>query len=143
MPQDNRILYSTSQFEWTRLDIGRGYEVVQWQLTGSTAITGGPYYPGASFPDKTVHVTVIFAGATLVIEGSLFVATAGTGASWVTLADPQGNALSFTSTGAGFSSGDIMETVLENVHMIRPRLSGGSAATDTTIRLLNATLVRD
>lgn len=62
-----------------------------------------------------------YGSATLVIQGSL------DGTNWVTLADPNGNALSFTS-------GAKLEAVLENTRYVRPSTSGGTG-TDLTVIL--------
>jgi len=74
-----------------------------------------------NLPDKTVHLTGTFNTATCVIQGS------NDGTNYETLADPNGNALSFTATG--------IETILENVQYIRPKTgtAGGSAAITVTV----------
>lgn len=73
-----------------------------------------------TFADKTVHVKGDFSGpATIVIEGS------NNGSTWVTLTDPGGSALSFTS--------EDLKVILENPLQIRPRVTAGDASTDLDV----------
>ena len=85
--------------------------------------TGGPLdaLQGCpNFADKTVHVKGNFSGpATIVIEGS------NDGVTWVTLTDPAGAALSFTS--------EDLKVVLENPQEIRPRVPAGDGSTDLDV----------
>lgn len=104
----------------TPTNIGTRHALVTWANMGN-ADTGDaielPWYA-----DRTIQVVATnYGSATLVIQGSL------DGSNWVTLADPQGNAMSFTS-------GVKMETVLENTRYIRPVTSGGTG-TDLTVIL--------
>ncbi len=74
--------------------------------------------------DKSVHITGTFDTTTLVIQGSN-----DGGTSWVTLTDPQGNALSFTSTAK-------IEQVMENTQLIRPEVTAGGGNTDVNVFLV-------
>lgn len=65
----------------------------------------------ASNPDKSVHATGTWDGATLVVQGS------NDNADWVGLTDYDGNAISCTD--------DCLVGVRENVRYIRPVTSGG------------------
>ena len=69
-------------------------------------------------------VTIIaanYGAATIVLEGS------NDGTNYITMADPQGNALSFTTSNR-------LEQLLEVPRFIRPRTSGGTG-TDITVQL--------
>jgi hypothetical protein len=90
-----------------------------------TALTGtdtGQAEAAPQYPTKTVQVFGTFGGGTVLIEGSN-----DGGTTWVTLTDPQGNALSFTAAGA--------EKVQEITQLIRPRASVG--VTTITVVLLS------
>lgn len=74
--------------------------------------------------DKSVQVLGTFGvGGTLIIEGSN-----DGGTTYVTLTDEQGSALSFTTAG--------LKTILQNVEVIRPRVTGGDGDTDLTVCLV-------
>lgn len=62
--------------------------------------------------EKSVQVVGTFASATVVLQGS------NDGTNFVTLTDPQGNALSKTAAA--------LESVSEHTRYIRPSTSGGS-----------------
>ena len=62
--------------------------------------------------EKSVQVTGTFSGSTAVIQGS------NDGSTWVTLTDPQGTALSFTSGG--------LEAIQEHTRYVRPSVSAGT-----------------
>ena len=79
----------------------------------------GHEIPGAS--DKTCMIQGTFSSATVVLQGSMDNTT------WLTLADPQGNAISKTAAA--------IEAVLDNPRYIRPTTSGGSG-TDLDVYLL-------
>ena len=73
-----------------------------------------------NFADKTVHIKGNFSGpATIVIEGS------NDGVTWVTLTDPAGAALSFTS--------EDLKVILENPENIRPHVTAGDGSTDLDV----------
>ena len=76
----------------------------------------------AQFADRTVQVGGTFDGASLIFEGS------NDGATYHTLMDPQGNALSFTAAG--------LEAVLELPLWVRPRVSGGGAGVAINVTLV-------
>lgn len=63
--------------------------------------------------EKSVQVTGTFNTSTVVLQGS------NDGTNWVTLTDPQGNALSFTSAA--------LEAIEEHTRYVRPSVSGGTA----------------
>jgi hypothetical protein len=78
--------------------------------------------PGAN--DRSVQVVGTFgSGGTLVIEGSN-----DGGATWGTLNDPQGNALSFTSSK--------VEAIQELTASIRPRVTAGDGTTSLAVHVL-------
>lgn len=93
--------------------------IIHWSLVNGET---GDAVDFASFADRTVQVVGTFGGATVVIEGSL------DGENYATLADPQGNALSFTAAG--------LESVMEVTKYIRPGVSGGNGTTTLGIYLL-------
>lgn len=71
--------------------------------------------------DRTVQIGGTFGAATVVLEGSL------DGTNYITLTDPQGNAISKTSAA--------LEAVSEIVNFIRPSTSGGTG-TSVTVTML-------
>lgn len=74
----------------------------------------------AGFSDRSIVVTGTFgAGGTLVWEGS------NDGTNYVTLTDPQGNALSITSAG--------VKAVTEAVIFARPRVTAGDGTTSLSV----------
>lgn len=101
------------------------FRVFTWS-TVTTADTCTPINKG-SFRDRTVQVTGTFSGSTCVIQGS------NDGTNWVTLTDPQGNALSFGATG--------LETIMEAPLYTRPSVSGGTT-TGLTITICVGRSVR-
>lgn len=104
----------------TPTDIGSRHCLFTWTSMGNADTGTAVEIPWYS--DRTIQVVATaYGGATLVISGSL------DNSNWVTLADPQGNALSFTS-------GAKMETLLENTRYIRCSTSGGTG-TDLTVML--------
>lgn len=82
----------------------------------------GERIPFSQYTDKSVQVTGVFGGATLVVEGS------NDGTTWATLTDPQGNDLLITSAK--------IEMVTEATLWIRPRVSGGGGTTALNVHLL-------
>ncbi len=74
--------------------------------------TSPPSIEMAEWADKSVQVVGTFNGGTVVIEGS------NDGTNWVTLTDPQGNAISKTSA--------FIEQILEVTRYVRPRVSAGT-----------------
>lgn len=105
------------------VDVQDRTKVLAWEgLT--TNDTGRPLNIGL-WADKSVHFLGNFgSGATVVLQGSndprANPAHADhASAEWVTLTDPQGNALSKTAAG--------LEQVMENVWWIRPSVTGGTS----------------
>lgn len=76
----------------------------------------------AQLADRTVQVTGTFDSASVALQGSL------DGVNFVTLTDPQGNPLNFSSAG--------LETVVEMVRYARPVVTGGGGLTDLKVNLL-------
>ncbi len=111
--------------------ISRGSHKWEWN-TLLDDDTGAPLdadQGGLSFADKTVHVKGNFSGpATIVIEGS------NDGATWVTLTEPDGTALSFTSEG--------LKTILENPLEIRPHVTAGDASTDLDVFIVGRAVLQ-
>lgn len=93
---------------------GNDVQHVSW-LALAKGDTGQPFEnPG--WADRSIQITGTFDSATCTFEGS------NDGSTWVTLLDPQGNAISKTSAA--------LEAILENTRYVRPAVagSGGSAA---------------
>lgn len=108
--------------EPTVRSIEGGAFVAEW-LNMAAGDVGAPVkFAGAS--DRTVHVTGDFDGASVLVQGSL----EPTPSEFVSLTDPQGNALSI---GVGK-----VETVMELVRHIRPEVSGGGASTAVNVYIL-------
>lgn len=77
--------------------------------------------PGSA--DRTVQVTGTFgAGGSVRVEGSL------DGVTYAILTDPQGNALDITTAK--------IETIMELVRYIRPRITAGDGTTSLTVQIL-------
>ncbi len=93
-----------------------------WPLLTTTNDVGSAIeYPAHS--DRSVQVDGTFgAGGTVVIQGS------NDGTNWYTLNDPQGNALSFTSSK--------IEAVMEITQYIRPKVTAGDGTTSLTVTML-------
>jgi len=108
----------------TRTQFGDNSVTVFTYETITTANTTGAPIQMAEYADRTIHVKGTFgAAATIVWEGS------NDGVTYVTLTDPQGNALSKTA--------EAIETVMEVTRFARPRLaSGGDGSTDIDVIVL-------
>ena len=102
---------------------GNQGHVVTWSgLTQASLDTGDPCEMIGS-SDRSVHVRGTFgAGGNLVIEGS------NDGVNYTPLADPQGTALNFTA--------EKIESVLELVRYIRPRVTAGDGTTSLVVVML-------
>ena len=75
------------------------------------------------YADRSVQVSGTFGtGGVVVLEGSL------DGTNYETLADPQGNALSFTASK--------IEAVTEATRYIRPRVTAGDGSTSINVSVL-------
>ena len=97
--------------------------VVKWEGMKNGDV--GLPFKWQPFRGKSCHVLGTFGvGGTAVLEGSNDPDTA----SFVTLNDPQGNALEFSI--------EKIEEVLENVYAVRPRVTAGDGSTDLTVYLL-------
>lgn len=78
------------------------------------------------YPDRTVQFAGTFgAGGTVNFEGT------NDGVNWITLTDPQGNALSKTTAA--------LESVTETPRYVRPSVTGGDGTTDLTVILFART----
>ncbi len=97
-----------------------GVSVVSWTPLAGTDVGSAVELPRLS--DRTVQILGTFDSATVVLQGSL------NGTDWVTLTDPQGNAISKTAAA--------IEAVTEVVRFIRPSLSGGLGSCAVTVLLL-------
>lgn len=95
--------------------------LVTWANLGN-ADDGAPYETKWHRDFCVTAVVAAYGSATLVIEGS------NDGTNYITLNDPQGNALSFTT---GLTK---LEQLLEVPRYIRPRTSGRTG-TDITVQL--------
>lgn len=84
--------------------------VATWEALGNADVGSAIEMVEAS--DKSVQIIGTFGGATVALQGS------NDGATWATLSDPQGNAISKTSAA--------LEQVLEHTRYIRPSTSGGT-----------------
>lgn len=98
-----------------------GITVVQW--TGLLNGDDGAPVDLLSFADRSVQITGTFgAGGTVVIEGS------NDGTNYVTVTDPQGNAISKTAAG--------IEAILELMKSTRPRVTAGDGTTVLAVTML-------
>lgn len=96
---------------------------ISWTM--AHADTVGDPVELTAWQDRTVHLFGTWDSATIVIQGS----NEATPTNWVTLRDPGGTSLSFTSDG--------MKAILELPRWIRPSKSGG-AANDAVTVIINA-----
>jgi hypothetical protein len=92
-----------------------------WENLTQTDLDGQPVVVSRR-SDRTVQVIGTFGGATVTIQGSL------DGATWATLNDLQGTAMTFTAAR--------IEGVSEIVTYIRPLVSSASETTDLDVYLL-------
>lgn len=86
--------------------------LVTWSALGN-ADDGAPFETKWHRDFCVTIIATAYGSATIVLEGS------NDGTNYITLADPQGNALSFTT-------GNRLEQLLEVPRYIRPRTSGGT-----------------
>lgn len=94
-------------------------KLFSWALT--TANHTGAAFSWTEWADRTATFTGTWGGATAVLEGS------NDGSTWITLADPQGNAISKTA--------DAIEAILEMPVFVRPRLSVVGAGATITVAI--------
>lgn len=106
----------------TTRTFGDNSRVVTWTPLTTTNSDGQPFEaPG--WADRAVQITGTFgAGGTIVLEGSL------DGTNYVSLTDPQGNAISKTAAS--------IEAVSELVRYIRPRVTAGDGTTSLTVTMI-------
>lgn len=102
-----------------QLAVAKGVIKTTWTITAAND-TGLPEC-APQFPVKTVTMTGTWNAGTILLEGS------NDGTTYVTLNDPNGNALSFTA--------DKTEAVLENPLYVRPRAS--VAVTSVVVTLVS------
>lgn len=74
--------------------------------------------------DRTVQVVGTFGSASVIIEGSL------NGTDYAVLTDPQGNGLTVSAAK--------IETIMEAVAYVRPRITGGDGTTNLSVTILMA-----
>lgn len=94
--------------------------IIQW----ANMVNGdqGDSLPLSQYADRSVQVAGTFgSGGTLVIQGS------NDSINYVTLTDPQGNPLSFTTAG--------LEAITEMVAYIRPAVLAGDGTTSLTVTM--------
>lgn len=101
--------------------------IVEWDgLDGTAPDTGQPFdvstVPGAGGNDRSVQITGTFGDNTVVLQGS------NDGTNWVTLSDPQGNAISKTAAA--------IEAVLEYTRMVRPTCTATGTGTDLVVTMI-------
>lgn len=97
----------------------RNVHIIEWNAMGNDDTGSALEMPGSS--DRSVQVVGNFGGATVTLEGS------NDGTNYATLTDPQGNAISMTSTG--------LEMISELTRYVRPKTAGGTG-TDVDVFLL-------
>jgi hypothetical protein len=105
--------------------------VLVYKWTGLTEADTATPVIAPRHSEKSVQVNGTFgAGGTIIFEGTL--ETAAAPAAYQQLHDPSQNNLSYTSAG--------LDTVLENVYQIRPRVSAGTGvAVDVRLMLRTKT----
>lgn len=104
-------------FVWTQ----QGVCAVTWTALTEVNADGAPF-DSAHLSDKSFHVKGTFGtGGTCLCEGSNDKASP----TYVTLTDPQGNAISKTA--------EAIEQILENTLLTRPRVSAGTGVSLTVI----------
>lgn len=109
-------------------EAGPRARTLSWSPLTQTGADDGAAYSAFPFADRSIQVVGTFgAGGTLVIEGSN-VPSPSVAGDWVTLTDPQGNPLSFTTAR--------LEQVSEYTRWIRPRVTGGDGTTSLTVHML-------
>lgn len=96
--------------------------IILWEGLGNDDQGIASHY--MAFADRSVQVVGTPGGATTTIQGS------NDGTNWVTLTDPQGNALTFVGTTG-------LEAISEITAYVRPITAGG-AGTDVDVYLVAA-----
>jgi hypothetical protein len=99
---------------------GKSVYIIQWSNMANGDV--GNSLPLSQYADRSVQVSGTFgSGGTVAIQGS------NNGNDFVTLTDPLGNPLSFTSSG--------IEAITEMVAYIRPSVIAGDVNTSLQISL--------
>ena len=106
-------------------DLSAEVRTITWETLAGSDVGSAVKLP--SFSDKTVHAFGTFDTGTCTLQGSNdpLAGTDPGSASWISLVDPQGNAIAFTAAG--------IETILENPIWIRPSVSGGGGSCDIDV----------
>lgn len=106
----------------------KGVLEVIWEGFTGVSDVGNPHQL-SRWPDKSVQVFGSFGTgtSTVIIQGSNDNVLT-TGSVWSPLTDPQGTALSFSTTG--------IEAILENPRHIRPKLTVGVTSTDLDVIII-------
>lgn len=89
-------------------------KVIRWAGLSEADSSPAPF-EGPEWADRSVQIEGTFNGGTVVFEGS------NDGTNWVTLSDPQGNAISKTAAA--------LEQIEEVCRYMRPRVSAGTGLT--------------
>lgn len=113
--------------DWQKVaEDGRNYKIIKWANLGASD-EGRPFNV-SEYSDKTVHIeaTVLTSGIT--IQGSIDPDNAAT---YRTLSDPQGNALSAITT-------QTIENILEHTYWLKP-VAGASVSGGTVYLMLAST----
>jgi len=97
----------------------RNCHIIEWAHLTNANTTAEAIEMGG-FSDRSIQIEGTWDGATVVLKGS------NDGANYQTLTDPQGNAISFTSS-------DRIEQIMELTRYIKPVMSGQGASTDITV----------
>ncbi|GAH57797.1 unnamed protein product [marine sediment metagenome] len=102
-----------------------GIILIKWEgLTKATDDTGVPYIC-PHYADKSVQlIGELGVGGVCTIEGS----NMKDSSLYATLNDPQGNILTMSTLK--------IETILENIYLIRPKITAGDALTDLDVYML-------
>jgi len=109
----------------TSKQIDKKTRAFTWAAMGNADV--GDWIQIPKDPDKVFQVFGTFGGATVVLQGTNDpnAITTPSSANPITLTDPLGNNVSFTSAG--------MKQVLEDPIFVRPSTSGGSGTSITVI----------
>lgn len=114
---------------WSKENVELGCTVYSW--IGLVNDEDGQPVDVPDYADKSADIEGVFgAGGSAVIEGTN---KPSSPLSYKTLNDPQGNQISVTSAK--------IETILENVKTLRPRVVGGDGTTAINVYLLVRTSI--
>jgi hypothetical protein len=101
----------------TRIRLNGYTMFVEWDALGSTDTAEVVEY--SDWPDKTIHATGTWGGATMTVEGS------NDNSDWVTLTNIHGTSLSVTD--------DCCHAIAENTRYLRLSTTGGDTTTAVTV----------